>query len=488
MGEMEEIEISKIVIKDNVRKDYGDLTGLAASIKENGVRNPVELNSKLELIDGHRRVKAAIAAGLTKIPYFINDTEMPKTKMQIISGIFNKKLNPIEQGEAFRKYMDENKITSEQLAKQISKPKDYVDKRLLLNNLPDSVKKELIGQKIQIGHALLLAKMPKTEASAYVKDIIRHERGVEDAKSNLVYNNKQIKSAPFDKSQCKDCKYNGSVQSELFETGKTLTGICLNPGCYGKKVAEFVKAKKEEFKDVLFKGQSEYDTPKGYIEGDSYTAKEKGITEAYKKKCRKDKNYLVTISNTGTIREFFMPPSKKEQAAAKGNKAAEKAKEAQREERLETKVAEFKAKFLRMKSKELLDPESIQAKRLQLIKMIIDNPIEVMQAKKPEAIIKITDTKALNAEIARYSKVALNQLDQKDLILVSRDIGVDLNKHFQITEEYLEMYTKEQLVDLMDELDMDGDETVDQTTKKPEIIKAILKHNLKGKVPKIMQR
>lgn len=310
---MQEIEISKITIKDNVRKDYGDLTGLTASIRENGVRVPVEIDSNNELIDGHRRIKAAQAAGLTKIPYFVNDKAIPKTKMQIISGIFNEKLNPLEQGEAFRKYMAESKITAAQIAGQIGKTKDYVEKRLVLVNLPEEVKKELIGQRIQIGHALLLAKMPKPQAVEYLRDIIKAERGVENAKDNLQWASNKLKVAPFETESCKECKYNGAVQSELFETGKILTGMCLNPSCYGKKVTEFVKAKKEEYKDVLFQGQDDYETPKGYIVSDSYLAKDKGITEAYMKKCRKDKeNYLMTVMKDGKIREFFRPPSRKE--------------------------------------------------------------------------------------------------------------------------------------------------------------------------------
>jgi len=74
-----EIKISKIVVKENIREeDYGDLTELTASIKENGIRQPIELNSKNELIDGHRRLKAAKAADLKEIPYFINDAEVVK--------------------------------------------------------------------------------------------------------------------------------------------------------------------------------------------------------------------------------------------------------------------------------------------------------------------------------------------------------------------------------------------------------------------------
>jgi hypothetical protein len=202
------------------------------------------------------------------------------------------------------------------------------------------------------------------------------------------------------------------------------------------------------------------------------------------KKCRKDKeNYLVTVMKGGKIREFFRPPARKE---VKGDKKAEKAMETKREEKLGTKVADYRRRFLIAKSKELLSNHSVQAKRLALIKMMLDNPLERTNAPKIEAVLKMTDDNKLNFEIAEYSKMALNMMDEKELLLVSRDIGVDISKQFKITEEYLEMYTKEQLMQLIDELKLSSGKLMEfDSDKKPDIIKGILKQDLKGKVPKV---
>ena len=62
---MENIKIDEIKKKENIREDYGDLTELTESIRECGVRNPIELNTQNEIIDGHRRMVAAKAAGLS---------------------------------------------------------------------------------------------------------------------------------------------------------------------------------------------------------------------------------------------------------------------------------------------------------------------------------------------------------------------------------------------------------------------------------------
>lgn len=160
--------------------------------------------------------------------------------------------------------------------------------------------------------------------------------------------------------------------------------------------------------------------------------------------------------------------------------------ETKREEKLGTKVADYRRRFLIAKSKELLSNDSVQAKRLALIKMMLDNPAERTNAPKIEAVLKMTDDRKLNFEIAEYSKTALNMMDEKDLLLVSRDIGVDISKHFKITEDYLELYTKDQLMELVDELKLAADKLVQfKSSKKEDFISWIMEQDLKGKVPKV---
>lgn len=55
------IDIDKIIIKDRIRKDYGNIEELADDIKENGLINPpvvTERNGQLILIAGERRTRA----------------------------------------------------------------------------------------------------------------------------------------------------------------------------------------------------------------------------------------------------------------------------------------------------------------------------------------------------------------------------------------------------------------------------------------------
>lgn len=496
------IEIDKVIVDGNIRTEYGDLTELTASVKEHGVRTPIQLNAQNILIDGHRRLKAAKAAGLTNVPYFVNN-EVDKTTSQILAGIFQKNLNPVEEGKAFRKYMNQEKIKKEELAKKISKTVDYINKRLLLVDLSKDVQEALIKKKILIGHALLLARLPKANASDFLKKIIRGEKGVAEAKEDIQYGEfaASLTEAPFNKMQCRHCLYNGSEQAELFETGTILNKKCMNPKCYYKKVAEFVKQKREKFKDVLYKPEDDYDSPKEYIDGEStWNCEDKGITEKYKAKCRNEgkESWLVKIRDDGKVTEYFKIPSKKVSGEKGETKPEIKQKEEVRQDKLLSRVNEFKQNFLIKKSIELMQPGTKEAKALTLIKLIRSanwdelttgfNKIFDGEKRSIDKVYKLKE-EDIDRAISYLSRKAFRLIDLKELIIVSRNFKVDVKKHFVITEEYLEIYTKEQLIELIIEFklsDLIEEDTITVNTKKADIIQHILNQNLKGKVPKIM--
>ena len=65
--------IEKIVIGDRVRKDMGDLVGLAESMKRHGLLHPVVVKKDSVLVAGHRRIEAARNLGWKDIPATVID-------------------------------------------------------------------------------------------------------------------------------------------------------------------------------------------------------------------------------------------------------------------------------------------------------------------------------------------------------------------------------------------------------------------------------
>ena len=87
------------------RFDYDELEGLAQSIRQNGILQPVTVrrrtdgkNVKFELVAGERRLRAARLVGLTKIPAIETDAdEKSSAVLSLIENLQRQDLNPIEE-------------------------------------------------------------------------------------------------------------------------------------------------------------------------------------------------------------------------------------------------------------------------------------------------------------------------------------------------------------------------------------------------------
>jgi ParB family chromosome partitioning protein len=62
-----EVDIASIIIGERHRRDMGDIAGLAASIADIGLINPITIDSNGLLLAGERRLEAAKLLGWTKI-------------------------------------------------------------------------------------------------------------------------------------------------------------------------------------------------------------------------------------------------------------------------------------------------------------------------------------------------------------------------------------------------------------------------------------
>lgn len=72
---MEDIKVSEIIIENRTREEFGSLSELVDSIKEQGVIQPItaytDKEGKIRLLSGERRIRACIKAGVETIPALI---------------------------------------------------------------------------------------------------------------------------------------------------------------------------------------------------------------------------------------------------------------------------------------------------------------------------------------------------------------------------------------------------------------------------------
>lgn len=142
------------------RRDFDEesLNALASSIRENGLIQPVVVRKKkdgtYELAAGERRWRAAKVAGLTVIPAISKEyDDRSMAEMALVENLQRKDLNPVDEGMAYRKLMDEYGLTQENISKKVGKSRPYVANMVRLLDLPEEVKDFLSKGQLTAGQA-----------------------------------------------------------------------------------------------------------------------------------------------------------------------------------------------------------------------------------------------------------------------------------------------------------------------------------------------
>jgi len=138
------IPIEKIIPNQmQPRRDMGDLSELADSIRENGIIEPVLVKPKdgnFEIIAGERRYRAAKEAGMHEIPCIEHDVpDNEALEMSIIENIQRKDLDVLEQAHSIRSLAEIYGYTHEEIAKKISRSRVTVTELIRITDLPEEI-------------------------------------------------------------------------------------------------------------------------------------------------------------------------------------------------------------------------------------------------------------------------------------------------------------------------------------------------------------
>ncbi len=168
--------------------DQEELAELAASIRENGILQPLIVAPAPEadqyvLIAGERRLIAAGMAGFITVPVIVREaSEQKRLELALIENVQRSDLTPLEAAEAYRQLADDFNLSHEQIAQQLGKSRVSITNTLRLLKLPDDVRNSLAKGEITEGHARVLLSLPNKQAqSAVLQSIIKHELNVRKA-------------------------------------------------------------------------------------------------------------------------------------------------------------------------------------------------------------------------------------------------------------------------------------------------------------------
>lgn len=160
-----DIPLEKIIIKDNVRQDFNKdaLKGLAQSISNVGLLQPVIVSDNgdetFTLLVGHRRFEAARLAEVKAIRAIVFEDSESKLALQLIENLQRENLNPIEEALAYKKILEEEGLTQEELAAKLGRPQPNIANTLRLLKLPPAIQTMLISGNIKQGHGKVLLQL-----------------------------------------------------------------------------------------------------------------------------------------------------------------------------------------------------------------------------------------------------------------------------------------------------------------------------------------
>lgn len=194
--------------RDQPRRAFDEaaLEELAESIKLHGIIQPLivcKRDKTYEIIAGERRWRAAMKAGLKKVPVLIRDySEQELYEVALIENLQRENLNAIEEAVAYRKLIEEYSLTQEQVAERVSKNRSTVTNALRLLKLEDRVQEMLINGELSAGHAraLLAIADPDSQIAAAEK-IVASGMSVREAES---YVKKQLSAKKEEKPKKKE--------------------------------------------------------------------------------------------------------------------------------------------------------------------------------------------------------------------------------------------------------------------------------------------
>ena len=153
--------------------DKASLDDLAASIRENGILQPILARPKpgtpgaYQIIGGERRWRAAQAAQLHEVPVVVREFgDREAMAAGLVENLQRQDLNAMEEAEGYRRLLDEFGLTQDGLGQSVGKSRSHVANTLRLLTLPPEVRNLVANGVLSAGHARTLVTAANPAALA----------------------------------------------------------------------------------------------------------------------------------------------------------------------------------------------------------------------------------------------------------------------------------------------------------------------------------
>ncbi len=167
------------------RMDPDELAGLAASITEHGVLQPILVTETLDgyqLVAGERRFRASQIAGLDRIPAVIRQlADRDQLEVALVENLQRADLGPLEEAHAYAALATEFAMTHDQIAQRVGRAKSTVTNTLRLLDLDATVQAALSEGRLSEGHARAIGGLPTEHQARVARTVVDQALSVRQA-------------------------------------------------------------------------------------------------------------------------------------------------------------------------------------------------------------------------------------------------------------------------------------------------------------------
>jgi ParB family transcriptional regulator, chromosome partitioning protein len=165
--------------------DEGSLSELKASIAEHGILQPIVVRrgpQGYELVAGERRLRAARALGLERIPAVVRSVDDAAMQtLALVENLQREDLGPLEKARALKAMMSTQGLTQEGVADRVAKDRATIANLMRLLELPADVQELLDAGRLSAGQArAILQVQGDTRRSQLAQMVVERGLSVRD--------------------------------------------------------------------------------------------------------------------------------------------------------------------------------------------------------------------------------------------------------------------------------------------------------------------
>jgi ParB family chromosome partitioning protein len=166
------------------RKRFGveELASLTESITEHGVLQPIlvtETVDGFQLVAGERRLRAAQAAGLERVPAVVRQlADREQIELALVENLQREDLDPLETAEAYRQLIEDFEFTQDDVANRVGKARSTVANTLRLLDLAPGVQAAVADGRLTEGHGRALGGLATELQDRVLDSVVGQELSV----------------------------------------------------------------------------------------------------------------------------------------------------------------------------------------------------------------------------------------------------------------------------------------------------------------------